>query len=319
MPRRTLLFILLAIPLAAQIPVIFDTDMGNDIDDALALAMLHAFETRGESTLLGVTLTKDNPWAPRYVSAINTYYGRGAIPLGMVKDGKTPDEGKFNRAGIEEGKHPYGGKTEDAVALLRRLLEAQPDKSVALIQVGFSTNLARLLDTPRDRALVAGKVKLLSIMAGNFAEPRGEFNVVTDVPAAQKLAREWPTPAVWSGFEVGRTIKYPASSIERDFGPPGAHPVAGGYRAYMKMPYDRETWDLTSVLYAVRPDGGYFDLSEAGDVAVDAKGLTSFTPRAGGLHRYLKVNGIQRARILEAFVWLASQPAGGRPHGSLKK
>ena len=25
-----------------------------------------------------------------------------------------------------------------------------------------------------------------------------------------------------------------------------------------KMPYDRPTWDLTSVLYAVRPEGGYF-------------------------------------------------------------
>jgi hypothetical protein len=33
---------------AQAIPVIFDTDMGNDIDDALALAMLHAFESRGE-------------------------------------------------------------------------------------------------------------------------------------------------------------------------------------------------------------------------------------------------------------------------------
>src|ERR1017187_547252 len=31
---------------AQAIPVIFDTDMGNDVDDALALAMLHALESR---------------------------------------------------------------------------------------------------------------------------------------------------------------------------------------------------------------------------------------------------------------------------------
>ncbi|PSO77991.1 MAG: nucleoside hydrolase, partial [Cyanobacteria bacterium QH_8_48_120] len=36
--------------------------MGNDIDDALALAMLHAFESRQEAKLLAVTITKDNKW-----------------------------------------------------------------------------------------------------------------------------------------------------------------------------------------------------------------------------------------------------------------
>jgi inosine-uridine nucleoside N-ribohydrolase len=317
MPRFALF--LLAFSLAAQTPVIFDTDMGNDIDDALALAMLHAFETRGEIKLLAVTVTKDNPWAPRFVSALNTFYGRGAIPIGMVAGGKTREEGNYNRVAIERGKHPYGDKHEDAVTLLRRTLRDQPDNSVIVIQVGFSTNLARLLDTQQDRDLVARKAKLLSIMAGNFAEPRPEYNVMTDVPAAQKLARDWPTPVVWSGFEIGRVIKFPARSIEHDFGPPGAHPVADGYRAYMKMPYDRETWDLTSVLYAVRPDDGYFDLSNTGDVAIDAKGVTTFTPRPGARHRILQVNSFQRAHVLEAFIWLASQPVGGRAHGSLKK
>ena len=35
----------------AAVNVIFDTDMGNDVDDALALAMLHAFQSpsRGQS------------------------------------------------------------------------------------------------------------------------------------------------------------------------------------------------------------------------------------------------------------------------------
>ena len=37
--------------------------------------------------------------------------------------------------------------------------------------------------------------------------------------------------------------------------------VVDAYRNYMKMPYDRQTWDLTAVLYGMRPDGGYFSLS----------------------------------------------------------
>ena len=65
--------------------IIFDTDMGNDVDDALALAMLHAFESRHEAHLVAVTITKDNKWAGPYVDAVNTFYGRPEIPIGTVK------------------------------------------------------------------------------------------------------------------------------------------------------------------------------------------------------------------------------------------
>src|SRR5437763_8294865 len=77
---------------AQAVPVIFDTDMGNDVDDALALAMLHALESRGECRLIGVTITKDNPWAAPYVDLVNTFYGRAQIPVGMVKGGVTPEK-----------------------------------------------------------------------------------------------------------------------------------------------------------------------------------------------------------------------------------
>ena len=41
---------------------------------------------------------------------------------------------------------------------------------------------------------------------------------VIDVPPARKVYAEWPTEIVASGFEIGLAIKYPAVSIERDFG-----------------------------------------------------------------------------------------------------
>ena len=126
-----------------------------------------------------------------------------------------------------------------------------------------------------------------------------------------KAGENWPTPVVWSGFEVGRTIKYPAASIVRDFGPPGANPVADAYRVYLKMPYDRETWDLTAAFYAVRPGDGYFTASPEGGVSVDDRGMTKFTPQAGGRHRILSVDDAQRARILEAFLWLCTEPPRG--------
>ena len=289
------------------VPLIFDTDIGNDVDDCLALAILHAFESRGEIRIAAVTITKDNPWAPRLASAINRFYGRPAIPIGMVQNGKTPDEGYLRKA-IEAGHYRYDDNAQDAVQVLRKVLESEADSSVVVVQVGFSTNLARLLAAPGGKELIGRKVKRLVVMGGDFAGNGPEYNIKTDVPAAQSLTAGWPTPIFWSGFEVGRTIKYPARSIERDFGPPGANPVADSYRNYLPMPYDRETWDLTAALYAVRPDDGYFDISAPGRVTVAEDGRTSFQPEPGGRDSILSVNNLQRARILEAFLWLCTQP-----------
>ena len=84
-----------------------------------------------------------------------------------------------------------------------------------------------------------------------------------DIPSAQKLLRDWPTPIVTSGFEIGNSMLFPASSIARDF--PGESiqwPMRIG--TIKKFPYDRPTWDITAALYAIRPNDGYFSLSRAG-------------------------------------------------------
>jgi inosine-uridine nucleoside N-ribohydrolase len=303
---------------AQPVPVIFDTDMGNDVDDALALAMLHALESRGECRLLGVTVTKDNPWAPVYVDLVNTFYGRGHIPVGMVKGGVTPESSRMIQIPAErrraDGTLVYprrlasGAEAVEAVTLLRRLLAAEKDGSVVIVQVGFSTNLACLLDAPADVDLVKRKVKLLSVMAGNFVQPKAEFNVQKDTASARKLFDQWPGEIVVSGFEIGEAMKFPAARIEKDFAWAADHPVVEAYRNYMKMPYDRQTWDLTAVLYGVRPAGAYFDLSAPGRITADDTGRTSFRAEAAGKHRYLVLTDAQRARTLECMVGLASQP-----------
>ena len=305
-----------------------DTDMGNDVDDALALAMLHALQGRHEINLLAVTITKDNKWAAPYVDLVDTFYGRPQIPIGTVRKGKTPESNPMIQVPSEKRRpdgtfvYPHhitdGADAPDAVSLLRQMLAGQADGSVVIVQVGFSTNLARLLDTKADtaspqngRALVSQKVRLLSVMAGNFSDGQSEFNLAQDIPSAVKLFREWPTPIVVSGFEIGEAMPFPASRIEHDFAYVQDHPVADAYRAYMKMPYDRPTWDLTAVLYAVRPDEGYFSLSEPrSNYRIAGRQFSIFfirhwkTPLSG-------FSGRQRARTLEAMILLASQPPAG--------
>ena len=319
---RAVSFLLASMLTAAPVPVIFDTDMGNDIDDALALAMLHAFESRGEIKLVAVTVTKGNRYAAEYVDLVNQFYGRGTIPIGMAKNGKTPRDSNMIKVPAQrrgrDGKFAYprrlvdGRQAADAVLVLRQALDKQADGSVVVVQVGFSTNLARLLDEPGGRELVARKVHLLSIMAGEFPSGNAEYNVKTDLAAARTVFEKWPGPVVASGFEIGNAILFPARSIENDFGYVEHHPIADAYRNYQKMPYDRPTWDLTSVLYAIRPNRGYFGLSEPGWIKLDREGRTRLEATADGKHRYLKVDATQKARVLEALVYLASEPPRGK-------
>src|ERR1019366_4089082 len=84
MRRIPIIACLIANVCFAARPVVFDTDMGNDIDDALALAMLHALSDRGECELIGVTLTNAHPAAVPYIRMLNRFYGRGDLPVGAA-------------------------------------------------------------------------------------------------------------------------------------------------------------------------------------------------------------------------------------------
>ena len=69
--------------------------MGNDVDDALALAVLHSLQSRGACKLLAVTLTRVDPWSARFTDAVNTFYGRPEIPIGVKRDGKFADPSAY--------------------------------------------------------------------------------------------------------------------------------------------------------------------------------------------------------------------------------
>jgi inosine-uridine nucleoside N-ribohydrolase len=222
----------------------------------------------------------------------------------------------------------------EALSLLRKTLATQPDGSVVMIQVGYSTNLARLLKSPPDansalsgRQLVARKVRLLSIMGGNFGEamrdgkllPKGspEFNLKVDTPSAQTLFASWPSPIVASGFEIGVALPYPPESIEYDYSYVHDHPIQDTYltfceelkaREHWVCPHAHNTFDLTAVLYAARPDRDYFSLSAPGKITVSDDGGSRFEETAGGRDRYLVLREEQKARTLEAMVQLTSQP-----------
>ncbi|MDR2057478.1 MAG: nucleoside hydrolase [Dysgonamonadaceae bacterium] len=309
-----------------KIKLIFETDMGNDVDDALALDMIYKYMEADKVDLLAIMSNKNSRYSVEFTDIMATWYGHAGIPVGIVQNGVDSENDAVNYArsvcemtvdgkpAFERTLSHYESLPEASV-LYRKILAGQPDRSVTIVSVGFSTNIAKLLDTPADaysllsgKDLVAAKVRQLVVMAGSFGEkPLKEYNIVKDISAAQKVFAEWPAPIAASPFEVGIKINYPAASIENDFDWEMLHPMVEAYKAYLPMPYDRPTWDLTAVLYAAEPDSVFMSQSPSGTIVVDSAGYTTFTADENGKHSYFVITDEQSEKIKNYFVRLISQ------------
>jgi inosine-uridine nucleoside N-ribohydrolase len=306
--------------------IIFDCDMGNSIDDALALALLYGLDGKNEARVVSISVSKSNLKSAAFCEAVGRFYA-GAVsgafgafgrnlPVGLAVDGKMADDtpmltvplSKVNAKG--EPVYPHGihklNDTAEVPALIRNACTAQHDENAIVVLTGPATNLAHVLDLPGAKEIIAKKVRFLSMTGGAYPDGKPEFNIKTDIAAARKLFAEWPTPIVASGVEVGQDLLYPASSIEKDFAWTPDHPVADAYRAYKPMPYDAPTGDMSAVLYAVRPKEGYFKLSDPGTISVLDDGRTKFTASADGKHRYLILDPDQKEKIVRTYTEIAS-------------
>ncbi|HEV8244581.1 MAG TPA: hypothetical protein VGP93_02305, partial [Polyangiaceae bacterium] len=159
--------------------VIFDTDMGPDIDDAGALAVLHALADNAEVTLLAVGIsTSRGTGSPAigFIDQVDTYYSRPDIPIGIWKGGDFhgPDSNNYTQKIYDQSdKFPRSlddsqDSVPEAFALYRQILAGEPDGSVTIVCTGFMNNMKALLESGPDEnsdldgtALVAAKVKEL--------------------------------------------------------------------------------------------------------------------------------------------------------------
>jgi hypothetical protein len=274
--------------------ILFDTDIENDVDDVGAVAVLHKLADRGEARILGMGVSVSHPWSAPCLDALNTYFGRPDTPIGVPK-GKAPDTGSKYAQKIS-AEFPHRLASADAapnvVTLYRQLLAGEPDQSVVLVSVGFLTNVANLIDSSADeasplggRALVAKKIKLWVAMAGQFPSGR-EWNVFQDTDASRRALADWPTPVVFSGFEIGLPVETGAAL--RAVAPNS--PIRRSYELYNESA-NRSSWDQTAVLYAVRgPDerlANLWSLSKPGVIEIRADGSNDWRESADGTQTYL--------------------------------
>ena len=313
------------------VKLIYDTDIGGDIDDALALAIIHNMVKRGQIEFIGLTITKSNINAAKYCKAFNIQYGHPDVPIGLVKNGSRPDDGRYaqnvirmkNEDGSAKFPFPADWEPEDSIVLLRKLLAAAEDNSIVIAQVGMSTNLARLMDTPSDdispltgMELAAKKVRLVVAMAGAFAfntkeyENHREWNVILDIPSAAKVFQEWPGEIVVSGYEVGIDILFPGDAFNADLRTKDSI-LRESYR-FHRGGVDgktRPTWDLTCILFSGRPESwrNYFTLSPRGTITVLDDGLFKFIETPNGNRRAFICSPEQKSIIREAFINLCTE------------
>ncbi len=313
------------------VKLIYDTDIGGDIDDALALAIIHNMVKRGQIEFIGLTITKSNINAAKYCKAFNIQYGHPDVPIGLVKNGSRPDDGRYaqnaigmkNEDGSAKFPFPADWEPEDSIVLLRKLLAAAEDNSIVIAQVGMSTNLARLMDTPGDdispltgMELAKKKVRLVCAMAGAFAfntkqyENHREWNVILDIPSAAKVFQEWPGEIVVSGYEVGIDILFPGDAFNADLRTKDSI-LRESYRIH-RGGLDgktRPTWDLTCVLFPARPESwrNYFTLSPRGTITVLDDGLFKFTETPNGNRRAFICSPEQKSNVREAFINLCTE------------
>src|ERR1039458_8553173 len=226
-------------PAKPPVGIVFDSAM-HRIDDALALAMLHGFDGKEQARIAAIAVSSGDLKAAQFCDTVRLFYASATtgpaamfmhgMPIGLA-DGKPAAESPiFNKM---FGKPGYAtaiksiNDTADVATLIRNALMAQYDQNAAVVLSGPATDLAKLLDMYGVKDWIARKVRLLCV---------AETGIQADVAAAEK-------DLAWSGAR---------------------HPVVDAYRAYQPMPYDAPSWAMAAMLYAVRPNDGYFKLSDGG-------------------------------------------------------
>jgi len=240
----------------SPVNIIFDTDMGSDCDDAGAMAVLHTLADRGEANILAVIFSSGrNPYGVGVCDAINTYYGRGNLPLGQYKKDDVGDpRDSFSRVVATNTKtygHDIVSTAPDLLEVYKKVLEKQPDNSVTMVTVGHPHALSHLIDDPAGLNLVRLKVVRCISMAGAPDTPQNEWNFCQ--PGMEKyvanVLKNWPTPHYFSpaGEEViTGNRKLPDT--------PRENPVREVYKHYNDALHKgRSSWDQLAVLAAVRP------------------------------------------------------------------
>ena len=197
-----------------RIPLLLDTDIGTDIDDALCLAYLLA-EPRCE--LLGVsTVTGQAGERAMLADAVCRAAGRSEVPIWsgteaplLAKQGQPEAQ---QAEVLSRWPHREGFPPCEAVQRMREVILARPGE-VTLLTVGPLTNVALLFALDRE---VPRLLKGLVMMAGRFFGGRtSEWNASCDSHATAIVMAAQVGRVRIHGLDVTLECSMPAQACRR--------------------------------------------------------------------------------------------------------
>jgi inosine-uridine nucleoside N-ribohydrolase len=217
----------------AKIPVILDTDIGTDIDDAFALALII---NSPEFELLGVTTASGDTPARARIAAKMLWEAGGKWRQVPVVAGVPGPKQNINQAPWAESFVGPQLLKENAVDFLRSKFHRYPGE-ITLIAIGELTNVAAMLKAD---PLVARKIKRIAIMGGSIARgyepgspPDPEWNIKSN-PAAAQVVFSSGVPIIMAPLDVTAMLKLDAEARSRIFkqGTPVTNSLAALYHLW---------------------------------------------------------------------------------------
>ncbi len=189
--------------------IIFDTDLGGDIDDAFAHALV---QISPEFEVLGITVA-DGPTLARARASCRMLYeaGQEHVPVAVgrpTRQGSKPPPQLSWGEGFERYRPIKRGAADFIIETLRKY-----PHQVTIISVGPVTNLADAIDKDPEAWKLVKEVYSMfgSFYMGYGGDPRpsAEWNVVADVASSQKFMTSG-VPITLAGLDVTTMVKFSA-------------------------------------------------------------------------------------------------------------
>ena len=277
------LFLLLATVCWGQerIPVIFDTDIGDDIDDALALAL--ALQSPELDVRVVTTVIDDTESRTRLAWKELGLYGRHDVALATgaseplldpVRTGHSP-QFQVRTAADTAPKAAH----RRAADLIIDTLMASPEP-ITLVPVGPLTNIALAL---KGEPRIKPKIRRIVLMGGAFHMLYQEYNIWRDRAAAE-IVFSSGVPITAVGLDVTTKCKLEGADLARlrAAGHPAAQFLVKLIELWQNGHPDQypTLHDPLAVAVAVRPN---LVETQLGSVAVETSccltnGMTMFKP-----------------------------------------
>jgi len=181
--------------------ILIDTDIGGDVDDALALALALCTP---KLNVIGISLVYiDNTWRHDFVDKMLDVFERRDIPV--VKGAEKPLIGKWANDGVPWT--PRESSANKAAEFIIKSCDENPD--LVIVPIGPLTNIAAAIATaPR-----IAKNRKIVLMGGTLNQARSEWNILCD-PEAAAIVLESGADITMVGLNVTEPCQLTSQEVE---------------------------------------------------------------------------------------------------------